>query len=193
VYVARRLRLDQYTHRGDWTTFENVIVAEPLSVEHERAIAGGHRTRLPGPIRLRPGVVNTPPPAELERLLDTGRLSLVVHSGPVEELRLLAARLRTSTNRIAAITPWRDALAGIPCFDYFPFGNIAERAASVVSGAGYNIMADMMAHRARHTPIAFERRWDDQAARLAALPSRPSDGTAAAAEAVLSGRCVTLR
>jgi hypothetical protein len=200
VYLARRLRLDQYAYRGDWSAFETIIAAEPLSREHDLAIwgSGARLTRLPGPIRLRPGTVKTAVPVQLERLLDAGGLSVLVHSGPVEELRLLESLARGARPDapLAAITPWPGALEGIPCFDYFPFGNLAARAARVFSGGGYNIVADMTPHRARHTPIAFERRWDDQAARLASLPWRQQDGTAAAAEAVMSGRAaaaVTLR
>ena len=85
---------------------------------------------------------------------------------------------------LALIAPWRADGTDCPCFEYYPAGNLTARAAHVVSGAGYNAVADVLFYRERHTAIAFERRFDDQAARLAALPAHPVDGTALAADAI---------
>jgi hypothetical protein len=109
----------------------------------------------------------------------------VVHGGPEEEIRQLAALARERMPpgaTLEVIAPW-------PGYrEYYPAGNLMERAAHVVSGAGYNAMADMMFGRDRHTTIAFERRWDDQAGRLAAFGRYTRDGTAAAARAIADVR-----
>ncbi|MGC4053761.1 MAG: hypothetical protein QM757_31625 [Paludibaculum sp.] len=84
----------------------------------------------------------------------------------------------------AAIIPWTGKDLGVPLFEYYPAGNLMARAAHVVTGAGYNSMADMMFQSSRHTAVAFERRFDDQAARLTAAHSGSQDGTMAAALAI---------
>jgi hypothetical protein len=186
VYVARRLRLQNYREAGDWLGFDSVIAAEPLSPDHARALEGARVVRLPGRIRLAPGAVNVAVPEGLERALRRGNTWLVVHSGPEEELRRLirVARERMPEGaELAAITPWRVEDAGCACFEYYPAANIVERAAGVVSGAGYNIVADMTHARERLIATAFERRYDDQAGRLASLGAA-SEGTDAAAEAI---------
>jgi hypothetical protein len=190
VYVARRLRLENYPHTGRWDSFAAIIAAEPLSGEHDAVLAESSASvvRLPGPIRLEPGLVPVPIPGQLEHFLDSALPTLVVHSGPVEELHRLIALARHNqppVSPIAALTPWKiEDDPGCPCFEYFPFCNLAARAARVVSGAGYNIVADMWFHRERHTAIPFPRKFDDQAARLAAMPDSGVDGTAPAAQAI---------
>lgn len=187
VYVARRLKAaalgDVFGGRGWAEGFEQVIAAEELGAEHEAVIrdSGLPVVRLPGRVRLRPGLVAAPAPAELERLLETGRCRLVVHGGPVEELKRLAELVK-GAGPVAAITPWGQCLEGIPCFEYYPAGNLVGRAARVVSGAGYNIMSDMMNFRQRHETMPFERRYDDQAGRAGRWGE--VEGTAAAAEAI---------
>ena len=122
-----------------------------------------------------------PVPQLLGKLLDSGKGRLVVHSGPPEEVRRLVHLARSKMPpdaELALIAPWRADGADCPCFEYYPAGNLTVRAAHVVSGAGYSAVADMLFHRERHTTIAFERRFDDQAERLAALPAHAVDGTA---------------
>jgi predicted glycosyltransferase len=111
----------------------------------------------------------------------------VVHSGPIEELRQLIAIAREGMapgDDLAAITPWVAHETGCPCFEYYPAANIVECAARVISGAGYNIIADMMYRRGRHIAIPFPRRYDDQHGRLSSLLESPRDGTSEAAEAI---------
>ncbi len=176
VYVARRLKLEAVA-QGDWSRFALTIAAEELSSAHEAALRG-EVVRLPGPIRLAPGTIATPVPSGG---LDRDDLWLVIHGGPEEEVSLLCnlARERMPPGAsLAVVAPWP------PHHDYFPAGNLVGRAEHVVSGAGYNMMADMMFLRERHTAVAFERRFDDQAGRLAAARSGEEDGTPAAAMAI---------
>lgn len=184
VYVARRLNpaavgtmfADAAWSRGMVRT----IAAETLGAEHEAVLtaSGVPVVRLPGPVRLRPGVVAPPVPAELNRILDTGCACLVVHGGPIAEVEQLV-ELAQGRGELAVITPW-----GARSFEYFPAGNLMERAAHVVTGAGYNAMADMMFRRDHHTAVAFPRRFDDQSGRLSSWRNVDTDGTRQAAEAV---------
>lgn len=190
VYVARRLKAEAVgVAFGEprWAEgFEQVIEAEELGAEHEAVVreSGLPVVRLPGRVRLRPGLVAAPVPAELERLLETGRCRLLVHAGPLQELKRLAELVKGG-GPVAAITPWGQCLQGIPCFEYYPAGNVVGRAERVVSGAGYNIMSDMMCSREKHDVIPFARKYDNQAGRLAAyLTGRAGDGTRAAAVAI---------
>lgn len=188
VYMARRLNRAACAAllQGEWRKgVTGIIAAERLGADHEAALSesGVPVARLPGPIRLRPGMIETPVPEELERRLETGRCCLVVHGGPAGEVEKLVAAAGEA-EVVAAITPWGQRAAGMETFDYYPAGNLVARAARVVSGAGYNMVADMMFARGRHTAVAFERRYDDQAGRLAAWRDASSDGTGEAAEAI---------
>lgn len=178
VYVARRLAprtLPTLMADGWAKGIERVIVAEPLAAEHSEMLGSLRPVTLPGPIRLRPGTVPVPAPVELERVLDTGRACLVIHGGPRAELEELLGVAR-EPGPLAVVAPGE--------IDYYPAGNLVERAARVISGAGYNMMADMMFRRGIHTAIPFPRKYDDQAGRLAAWAPAPRDGTEAAAWAI---------
>lgn len=185
VYMARRLQwqayLDAVGGAGRWDAFLRVIALEPLALEHEQALAATREVvRLPGPIRLRPGSVNTPVPTQLQRILDTGRAWLVIHGGVQREVDQLVAEARAHMPEgapLAVVSPWDGA------FDYYPATNIVAVASHVVTGAGYNSMADLLDRPGCHTAIAFPRRFDDQAARLA-QPRPDRDGTTAAATAI---------
>lgn len=182
IHLARRMKEGMASS----SPARAVIVTEPLDASHEDTISRTdvEMTRLTGRIRLSPGTIGAPVPEALERILATGRAALVIHSGVESEVRHLIGLARGS-DPVAVITPWPIGF-GVPSFDYFPAGNLIERAAKVFSGAGYNILADMSACREKHTAVAFERRYDDQAARLRTLPwGIGHDGTADAADAVL--------
>lgn len=161
VHVARRL-LRPVAVEG----FDAVIQAEPVAAEQE-AMLPGDAVRLPGPIRLAPGRVATPVPRELDR----DGLHLVVHSGPAAEVA-----------QLVALAPAPRAVVNL---NYYPACNVMGRAAHVYSGAGYNVMADMLGRR-NHTAVPFPRRYDDQAARLRGFFTEPLDGTELAARTIAS-------
>ncbi len=189
VYVARRLRLDSYIDPAQWPRFELTVEAEPLGPAHRTAVQGP-LVALRGPVRMAPGTIRTPVPPALEDLLAGGDATLVVHSGPQPEIQTLIRA--ADSGRVVLLSPWDTA--GVPRFDYYPAGNVLARARRVVTGGGYNVMADMLFLRDRHVAIPFERRYDDQAARVKAAWFPESDGTSeaarliAAAAASLSGR-----
>ncbi|MCC6587188.1 MAG: hypothetical protein IT168_10890 [Bryobacterales bacterium] len=184
LYMARRLKVPAYREAlpslPEFSRFRRIIACESLTTDHDTLIASAEVVRLPGPIRLRPGVVATAAPARLGRIVNSRESCLVVHGGPVPEIHEL---LSHASGDIALITPWIGEDWPCPAFEYYPAANLFERAARVVSGAGYNTIADMLPYPERHTAIAFARRFDDQAGRLAS-PRPAEDGTRQAAELI---------
>ena len=167
IHVARRLLTPFAISPGD---FALILRAEPLSPEHGLALGAG--VSLTGPILLPPGRLATPIPFALDR----DDLTLVVHSGPEEEVAALEALAEPP---YVVISPWSEV-------EYYPATNLYARARRIITGAGYNSMADLLAFRERHTAIPFPRRYDDQHARVREFFREPSDGTPQAVEAILS-------
>ncbi|MBN8730507.1 MAG: hypothetical protein J0L64_08210 [Acidobacteria bacterium] len=186
IHMARRLRLENYaqfaTDGAAWRGFALTVAIEALAPEHE-ALLSPPVHALRGLIRLAPGRIGGAGPERLLQLLDNGA-ALVVHGGPREEVAQLVANARArSSAEVAAITPWQ--LDGVACFDYFPAANVLARASHIFTGGGYNSIADTMELRPRHTALAFPRRFDDQAARLAAVGTADADATREAVEAIV--------
>ncbi len=166
LHIARRLRTPVPLHRPD---FAQIVAVEPLAPEHSTAL--GAYVSLRGPVRLVPGRVATP----LPKALDRDGLTLVVHSGPEDEVRHLMA---LAEEPFAVISPW----SGL---EFYPAVNLYERARRVITGAGYNSMADGLWWPQKHTAVPFARRYDDQQARLHGFFREPIDGTAQAVDLLL--------
>lgn len=156
VHIARRRKTPV-----DLSAATLVIEAEPLGIEGA--------LQLPGPIRLMPGRIDPGP-------FDVRGKTLVVHSGPRQELDRLIA---LAAAPCVVVSPWTEP-------QYYPADNLYAEAAHVITGAGYNAMAGMLWHREKHTAIPFERRHDDQAARLRSFYREPVDGAAVAVEAIVN-------
>ena len=161
IHIARRLLTPFPIHPNH---FAQIIQAEPLSPVYGIA--------LPGPILLPPGRIPTPIPGELT---DPGQ-TLIVHSGPAEEV---AALTTLAEPPYKIISPWSH-------LEYYPATNLYAQAKRVITGAGYNSMADLLAHKHKHTAVPFPRRYDDQHARTKHFFQTPADGTPQAVEAILS-------
>lgn len=168
VHIARRLLTPFSLQAGD---FALIIQAEPLAPEH-RAVLGSRSLTLCGPILLAPGRVATPIPPALER----DGLTLIVHSGPADEVAALTALAEPP---YTVVSPWSP-------LEYYPATNLYARARHIFTGAGYNSMADLLVHRHKHTALSFPRRFDDQHARVQHFFRAPADGTAQAVDAILS-------
>lgn len=169
IHIARRLKSP-----APLSNCNLVIEAEPLSNEH-RAILPANRVVLRGPIVLPPGWI-TPP-----RLPAAIHPTLVIHSGPESEIAELISRAKGACT---VISPW----PGETAVECYPASALYERARHIITGAGYNSMAELLGMRDRHTAVAFERRHDDQHARLREFfPPEASrhDGGAEAARAIL--------
>ena len=165
IHMARRL-LKPVTINP--TDFALVLKVEPLAIRHHAALGCG--VALGGPILLPPGRITTPVPAELDR----DDLTLVVHSGPEKEVARLE---KLAEQPYVVISPWSKV-------DYYPATNLYHRARRIITGAGYNSMADLLAHRERHTAFPFLRRYDDQHARVRGFFREPADGTPQAVELI---------
>ncbi|MFN0106590.1 MAG: hypothetical protein ACKV2U_31410 [Bryobacteraceae bacterium] len=167
IHVARRLLTP---FRIEPKKFSLILQAEPLAEEHRTAL--GLSVALPGPILLPPGRIATPIPPPLDR----DGLTFVVHSGPEEEVATLTALAQPP---FVVVSPGSE-------LEYYPATNLYCRARRIITGAGYNSMADLLAQRARHTSVAFPRRYDDQHARVQYFFREPADGTPQAVAAILS-------
>lgn len=100
---------------------------------------------------------------------------LIVHSGPVEEVRELvqyAAELRDLTRKppTRVLVASRCDLvlpANFEAVDEFPARRLFAGASRIISAAGFNIMLETEAWHDKHTVVPFPRRFDDQFLRAA--------------------------
>lgn len=177
VLLARRLRQGSPQAR-ERSVFRRSLVLEPLDAwqlawlgEISEEVVG-----LPGRIRLE--VASLSPgdllPPELREVHASGGLGLVVHSGPPRELTRLLERARGEqaagrADALAVIHPLPPRIPGLACVEAYPVAPLFPEAAFVVSGAGYNAVAEGLARARRFLPLPFPRRWDDQEARLGEL------------------------
>lgn len=194
-YLARHLKLDPYTDVIDCsyqqlisTIPEQTLLLETLSTEHLEILhaAGTHLHTLPGPVHFIPTHPATPP-AELEVMLNTGKLRLVVHSGPEHEINQLVAKAQADLNvgeQIALIAPCPN-YPSLATFDYFPASALYSRALHVYTGVGYNSMAECAPIKNKHTAIPMERHYDDQKMRTM-MDIPPLNGVHFAAQTLIN-------
>ncbi len=193
VHLARRLKLAAYEQvcPAAWSQappLRRTLALEPLSAQHSERLQAAAEVwcELPARICL-PPTVCAPPDPVLVRQLQARPTWLVVHSGPEQELTLLIEKARqemAADEALMAITPWAvaDQAAMEPCLACFPAAALYPWARGVVTGAGYNSCAEAAASPVPHAMFAFERRYDDQAARLAEAWLPASGATDQAAE-----------
>lgn len=191
VTLARRLNVAAYLDAigGPWMpqspTLRHVIVCEPLSPEHQDLLnqSNGALFTLPGRIRFPAQQFPTPMPAALAAMLDRGRAWLVVHSGPAVELETLVRQAEAEMQQagggeLAILSP--RPIPNRATLEYFPAVRLYGAAARVLTGGGYNSVAELSPYPEKRCSVAFARRYDDQAGRLAA-PASDMDGGPAAA------------
>jgi hypothetical protein len=188
----------QERHRIDATEYlalhdTKVIVPEPLNEDYLSLLqaSGAELHALHGRIRFPAEAFPAPVPAALERLLDGGKLWLVVHSGPDKEVRDLVSRARAEiaahgSGKVAAVVPRPVNGLSCPVFSYFPAARLYGRAYRVLTGAGYNSVAEMARWKHKHVCIPFPRRYDDQEGRVREIPEQTGDGAAEAARILAS-------
>ena len=196
VYIARCLNVPAYLGAlgMEWLAnapqLDRIIIAEPLGGDHLRLLPGSADTvTLTGRIRFPAQTVATPVPDALARLLDTGRLRLIVHSGPSREVAALAEKAREGlpeedSGPLAAIVPQPIAELSCPCFEYYPAARLYPQAARIITGGGYNAVSEAAPFAEKHLAVPFERRYDGQAARLRGPALPDIDGTPDAAQAL---------
>lgn len=199
VYVARRLKVGAYTEAlgVEWDAgaphVSRVVAAEPLMEDHESLIAAGGAevVRLPGRIRLPESFEAPPAPEGLSELTGAARLWLVVHSGTREETEILVRAAEDAMDaagggRLAVVSPDAHAGGEYPEFEYFPASRLFAGAHCVVTGAGYNSVAEGAAFGGKHIAVPFRRRYDDQRGRLEGPDFGTEDGGPEAARYIFS-------
>lgn len=200
VTIARRLNVRSYLEaaRLEWdlssSQLERIIVAEPLADDHLALLESGESELLPLPGRIRfpaeefPTVV--PEPLAVHLLQD--RVWLVVHTGPREEVLVLLQRAQEDMKKggggvVAAVILHPPDDVECPVFELFPASHLYGAAFRVVTGAGYGSLADMAPWPPdKHLCVPFQRRYDDQAARLDGLDAGAEDGTPHACEILMA-------
>ena len=176
VYLARRLKIDAYLRVIEARDIlnpqcvKNTIVLEPLAKDHEELLLnlGAKIYNLCGPVRFPYDRFSFPVEPELDRILDSYHVDLIVHSGPVFEIKQLIDHARESNpeSKQVIISPNQYVFDNIPTFFYFPAARLFKRAGHIYTGAGYNSMAEAALYKHKHTALPFVRHYDDQKARL---------------------------
>ena len=195
--VARRLKLEPYLEAARATGIQNapalerVIIAEPLNPDYQSKLEqdAGEIAFLDGRIRFPAEKINTPIPPALQDMLEQGPLALVVHSGPIHEVQTLIDHAKEhmdgqNNGKIALIATRPMENLDIPWFEYFPAARLYDHAAAIITGAGYNSLAETDPYPDKRILIPFDRRYDDQPGRLESPPINSQDGTTQAARIV---------
>jgi hypothetical protein len=194
LYLARRTKWKDYLRSLEGMAIRRepgvggVIVLEPLSPDHEEWVyrLAVPCLRLPGRVRL-PELREVPPVhPQLHDLLKTGELILLVHSGSDAEIQALIGAAQEEMGErgkksLALVTPRPLKTDEWPWFEYYPVSRLFEDAALLITGAGYNTLAETAMFSHKHMAIPFDRRYDDQRGRLEhPMPSVPDVGRCAA-------------
>jgi predicted glycosyltransferase len=162
-YVARYLRWDRYEPR-DLPAFATTYVLEPLHEEQERWIVA-HSKAIDRAPRLA-----DPPGVDVLPLLPP-HYALVVHSGNAEEVAELidyavaAGRAARAEEPIVVVTQSIIPRDDVIVVDTYPAIMLAAGATRIITAAGFNCMRQFRGDP-RHHAIPFERRFDDQFARV---------------------------
>lgn len=149
-YVARYVRWDRYALPNNPPRIRRAYVLEPLHPEQESYVRERAAEVVPLELCDPPPVAAPPPMPE--------RYVLVVHSNPEEREELLDyARDVCREEGVAdpIIAP-----------DVYPATLVAANATRIFTGGGFNAMRQF-GRDPRHRPLPFERKFDDQYARVA--------------------------
>ena len=154
-YVARYVRWDRYTLPENPPRIGRAYILEPLHPEQERYV----RERAEVVIE---NFELCDPPAAAQDLpeLPPGYV-MVVHSGPAWECEELFAYAREVCQAEGVGGP-------IVAVDVYPATLLAPRATRIYTAGGFNAMRQF-GRDPRHRPLPFERRFDDQYARVARM------------------------
>jgi hypothetical protein len=167
-YVARLLRWEEYRKcvPQDLPRFGTTWVVEELTDAHAAFVrANSHHFA-----QLDVGAGFSPPvsrPAEAARYT---RYWLIVHSGPEDEVRELVAyaqELRPTVPVLVATARDVELPRGFERIDIYPASALFPKAERIISAAGFNVMCETEAWRAKHHVLPFPRRFDHQYLRAA--------------------------
>lgn len=171
VYVARRLRWRIYAGRlrGAAPRYDRCYVLEKLEPEHEAFVAA----RVDALEFLELEDYPLPVAEQTRELFADGPFSLLVHSGPAEEIAELldfADAVRQSEGDDSPLYLVAPELpgelpSGVHYRDIYPAQPLFAAAQQVFSACGFNIMRQMRPWRGKHRFMPFARVLDDQYAR----------------------------
>ena len=162
-YVARYVRWDRYALPDDPPRIRRAYILEPLHPEQEHYVRS--RASVVQRLELRDPPASGPLPDLPPNYV------LVIHSEPKEREELLdyardVCREEGVTDPIVAP-------------DVYPATLVAANATRIFTGGGFNAMRQFGGDP-RHRPLPFERRFDDQYARVARFQDAPLVGRALA-------------
>jgi hypothetical protein len=163
-YVGRLLRWQAYGSRlrAALPRFDTSYIVEPLHEDHALVIRASSDQVKELPLE-------DPPAASVPPLPEN--TWVVLHSGPLEEVRELVAyahELQTSEGIAAPIQiVGPDLCLDSPSLPCFPAAGYFAHASRVITACGFNVMRQSVAARARHHFMPFARPLDDQYARAA--------------------------
>ena len=177
-YLARGLRWNEYRRvaPGAAPPLAVTYLLEPLEPAHEAFVRAASAQVRPLLLRDPPSAPTMAEYAHMAALAQDNRpLWLIVHSGPAAEIEELVdyaheqARAEGMTPTLVLIAQERpvDLPEEIAILDRYPAEPFFPLAARLITAAGFNIMRQAMPYRAKHRPLPFPRRFDDQFARVA--------------------------
>ena len=159
--VARRLKWDAYRRAVPHALpkFERVWKVEELEPAQQTALHSEFWSAVAWPPLSKA--------AATAAALQT--FSLIVHSGPEDEVRELVAYAQELTNeRVLVATRCSiDLPENFERIDAFPVTHLLAHATCIISAAGFNIMLETEPWRDKHHPVPFARQFDDQYHRAA--------------------------
>ncbi len=151
-YVARNVRWDRYTLPPNPPHIGRAYILEPLHPDQDRYVRA-HADVVVEDFELRDPPCSVPDVVQLP-----ARYVLVVHSQATEREELLA--YARDVCRQEGITD------PIVAPDVYPATLVASNATRIFTGGGFNAMRQF-GFDPRHRPLPFDRRFDDQYARVA--------------------------
>jgi hypothetical protein len=164
-YVARYVVWPRYAAMHKPPRFETAYVLEPLHEEQERFVVA-NSSRVERNVRLM-----DPPAGESARRYTGSSYTLVVHSGDADEVEELIEYAH-AVGKVDGELPILVATQAemhrddVTIVDAYPVGDLADHAARIITGAGFNCMRQFGGDP-RHRAIPFPRRFDDQFLRAA--------------------------
>ena len=187
LYLARILKLRTYLSalsiKSPDPLFNHAAVIEPLNGDLEEYIrsTGVPVSRLSGRIRFPSERFVPNIPVVLQRVLDAERTALIVHSGPEQEVIDLVRTAEQYTEygefrKTVLISPRQTKISGIATYNYFPASHLFPAADCIISGCGYNMIAETRMYRAKHTAVGLFRKYDNQQFRLTKADWGSGDG-----------------
>ena len=158
-YVARYVRWERYLLPRNPPRIRRAYILEPLHPDQDRYVRT-HAETIFEDFELRD------PPCAMHELVDLpSRYVLVVHSESAERAELLAYA-REVCREEGIDDP-------IVAPDVYPATGVASNATRIFTGGGFNAMRQF-GFDPRHRPLPFDRRFDDQYARVARFRRRAS-------------------